>query len=86
MKTLKEMIENKNVTFQYYRDGELWYATEDGFKFPVPVTDVGTGVFKAEDKAILFMRWIRKQLETVKEMAIKHIVEAPHSCEPYDIS
>jgi hypothetical protein len=65
MKTLKEMVENKKVKFEYYRDKELWYSTEDGFKFPVPIEDVGTGVFKVEDKAILFMRWIRKQQEVL---------------------
>ncbi len=66
MSTLKEMIENKKVTFQFYRDHELWYETEDGFKFPVPIQDVGTGVFNREDKAILFMKWIRKHMEVVK--------------------
>ncbi len=65
MISIKEMVENKVVKFQYFREGELWYATEDGFKFPVPITDVGTGVFNAEDRAILFMRWIRKQREVI---------------------
>jgi hypothetical protein len=65
MISIKEMVENKSVKFQYFREGELWYATEDGFKFPVPITDVGTGVFNAEDRAILFMRWIRKQREAI---------------------
>lgn len=61
--TLTEMVKDKKVKFKYYRDGELWYETEDGFEFPVPIGDTGTGVFKAEDKAILFMRWIRKRME-----------------------
>ena len=63
---IKEMIKNKVVRFDYYRDGELWYRTEDGFQFPVPISDTGTGVFKAEDKAILFMRWIRKRVDEMK--------------------
>jgi hypothetical protein len=50
---------------------ELWYVTECGFKFPVPIEDVGTGVFAAEDKAVLFMRWIRKQREMLLETAVK---------------
>lgn len=65
--TLKELVKDKVVRFQYYRDRVLWYQTEDGFSFPVKVEDTGTGVFKDEDKAILFMRWIRKQLDLVKE-------------------
>jgi hypothetical protein len=67
MRTLKEMVvDNQKVRFRYYRDRELWYATECGFEFPVPVDDTGTGVFKAEDRAILFMRWIRKHLAVIE--------------------
>jgi hypothetical protein len=64
--TLKELVKNKTVRFQYYRDGELTYKTEDGFEFQVPISDAGMGTFLAEDKAIFFMRWIRKQLELLK--------------------
>jgi len=60
--TLKDLVKGKKVRFRFYRDGELWYATDDGFEFPVPISDTGTGIFKAEDGAIQFMRWIRKQL------------------------
>jgi len=60
------MVKDKVVRFLYYRDKELWYETEDGFQFPVPINDTGTGTFKAEDKAILFMRWIRKRMEEVE--------------------
>lgn len=65
--TLTEMVKNKTVKFKYYRENELWYVTEDGFEFPVPISDTGLAVFQAEDKAMLFMRWIRKQLDKVKE-------------------
>lgn len=65
--TLTEMVKGKMVRFSYYRDGELWYKTEDGFEFPVPTADAGNAVFQAEDKALLFMRWIRKHLDTIKE-------------------
>jgi hypothetical protein len=33
------------------------------FRFAVPVNDTGTGTFKAVDKAIYFMRWIRPAVE-----------------------
>src|SRR5580698_6685952 len=59
--TMTEMVKNKTVKFVCYRDGELNYITEDGFEFSVPLSDTGTGTFKAEDKAIYFMRWIRKR-------------------------
>lgn len=59
--------DGKKVKFQYYRGGELIYATECGFEFPVPIKDAGTGIFKNEDKAILFMRWIRPHIEEVNK-------------------
>lgn len=61
--TLKEMVQhNKKVRFSHYKSNDLWYITEDGFEFPVPVSDTGDGIFLAEDKALLFMRYIRKHL------------------------
>ena len=59
--TLKELVKDKRARFKFYKDGELWYETEDGFDFPIPIADTGTGVFKAEDTAIRYMRWIRKK-------------------------
>lgn len=61
---IKEMVsDGRKVRFVHYKLGELWYETETGFKFPVPVADCGDGVFLAEDKALLFMRYIRKHVE-----------------------
>jgi hypothetical protein len=64
--TIKEMVKDKVVRFKYYRDGDLWYETQDGFEFSVPISDTGTGTFQAEDKAILYMRWIRKRMDEIK--------------------
>lgn len=61
---IKDYIKGE-VTFQYYYDGSLWYKTENDFLFPVPVSDCGTAKFLAKDKGILFMRYIRKHLETI---------------------
>jgi hypothetical protein len=48
---IKAMVaEGRGVRFLYYRLGELWYVTETGFEFPVPITDCGDGKFLAEDK------------------------------------
>ena len=65
--SITEMVKNKRVKFELYRQGELWYVTEDGFKFPVPIEDTGAGTFLAEDKAMIFMRYIRKQLKNIEE-------------------
>lgn len=35
--------------------------------FPVPIEDIGDATFLAEDKAILFMRYIRKYIEEIKK-------------------
>lgn len=68
MRTIKEMIvNNQKVRFSFYRDAQLWYETECGFRFPVPIGDAGTATFLAEDRAILFMRYIRKQMEALEE-------------------
>lgn len=67
-RTIKQMVENnQKVRFRFYRDGELWYGTECGFEFPVPIAEAGTATFLAEDKAILFMRYIRRHLEFLKK-------------------
>jgi hypothetical protein len=83
--TIREMVQDKKVRFQYYREGELWYATEDGFKFPVPTSDVGTAVFNAEEKAIMFMRWIRKHLEMVSQWGASDTVHKPMSAASVEV-
>lgn len=67
-RTIKEMVRNnQKVVFRFYRDGQLWYATECGFEFPVPISEAGTATFLAEDRAILFMRYIRIYMEFLKK-------------------
>jgi hypothetical protein len=39
------------------------YSTECGFEFPVPLEDIGKATLFAEDKALLFLRYIRKHVE-----------------------
>lgn len=56
----RAVSDNRTVTFSHYRDGELWYETAFGEIFPVPIDDVGNAVLTKEDKALLFMRYMRK--------------------------
>lgn len=56
----RAVTDNRVVNFVYYRDGSLWYNTEFDEIFPVPVDDIGTATFNAQDKALLFMRYMRK--------------------------
>ena len=65
---IKDMVKDKSVTFQYYKDGQLFYSTECGFVFPVPIDDVGNATLNAKDKALLFMRYIRKHIKTVENL------------------
>ncbi len=68
MKTIKDMVkDNKKVRFTFYREGELFYETECGFEFPVPIDDIGNATFLAEDKAILFMRYIRRHMDMIEK-------------------
>ena len=68
--TIKEIVKDNYVHFRRYRKGILYYGViveEEPFgilyEFPVPIDDCGDADFYGSDKAILFMRYIRKALE-----------------------
>jgi hypothetical protein len=63
--SMLEHIKGK-VRFVRYRRGQLIYRTDSGLEFPVPTDDCGDASFEAEEKAILFMRWIKRHLEEMK--------------------
>lgn len=55
--------------FEYYRSGVMYYQvwnTSDKYlyRFPIRLDDVGNGTLDDIDKAIFFMRWIRKAIES----------------------
>lgn len=72
---IKELIRNATVTFAFYRQGHFYYnipyhkKNDNGtinvhvLQFPVPIDDIGTATMLASDKAITFMRWIRRAIE-----------------------
>ena len=61
---IKDLVKGKMVCFDHYRAGFLHYVVDGTtFAFTVPIEDCGEASFKARDKAIIFMRYIRKQLE-----------------------
>lgn len=64
--TVKDCIKG-TAKFLYYRKGMLYYICENGFHFSIPTNDTGDASFNAEDNGILFMRWIRKDLEAMKD-------------------
>ena len=70
--TLKERVRGR-VKFQYLRDSALWYATDDGYLFPVPLSDTGneqggSATFLAEDKGVIFMRWISRAMKAEEKL------------------
>jgi hypothetical protein len=65
---IKDLVKDKAVLFKCYFDGDLWYeVVGENFSFPVPVSDAGNATFNREDKAIYFMRYIRKYMEHLEE-------------------
>lgn len=63
---LTEIVKNKKARFVQYREGNFIYETEDGFQFPVPLAEVGSASMLAEDRALFFMRWIRRHLAAME--------------------
>lgn len=68
--TLKDIVKDNNVEFVRYRKGVLYYIVnvkDDGmdtfYEFGVPINDCGDATFACSDKAIMFMRYIRKALD-----------------------
>jgi hypothetical protein len=70
--SIKDMVKDgKKVRFACFRGRDLWYRTECSFEFPVPIDDAGDAVFLAEDKAMLFMRYIRKHTQAIAAARIE---------------
>lgn len=58
---IKSNVEpGKVVEFSHFCEGHLYYRTEDGTIFPIPLDDTRGATFNRTDKAIYFMRWMRK--------------------------
>ncbi|MFA5174736.1 MAG: hypothetical protein WC438_06140 [Candidatus Pacearchaeota archaeon] len=66
---LKEIIKDNIVKFQKYQDGIFYYVVgynHEKYIFPVPLSDVEATekpTLFAREKAIMFMRYIRKAIE-----------------------
>ncbi len=63
---LLEIVKDNKVVFDSLRAGIAYYTvTVDNvsWRFPVPLSDIGDATLLKEDKAIIFMRYIRKSIE-----------------------
>jgi hypothetical protein len=70
---VKNIVKGNHVQFLRYRAGVAYYVVEfaadperpsemQARMFPVPIDDVGDATLEKQDKAILFMRWIRRAI------------------------
>lgn len=64
---IKDMVVGKTVKFVRFRRGELIFETENGFEFPVRSDEVDDAVLYAEDRAGLYVKYIKRQLKLAKE-------------------
>lgn len=66
---IKDIVKDNKVYFLYACEGKLYYGVkveDKWYQFPVPfdnIEEVGNASFLSEDKAIIFMRYIRKALD-----------------------
>lgn len=89
--TIKELVAKDNrVVFSHFKKGFFYYnltidnsGTEEGYffnktilQFTVPLEDVGDATLYVRDKAILFMRWIRKAQESNTLIELTNDTEA----------
>jgi len=79
---IKELIKGNFVKFDSYRQGNFYYkiikseqtalqVESIAYLFTVPVDDIGTATLLSEDKAITFMRWIRKAINDKTLVRVK---------------
>lgn len=62
-----EVKPDMRVHFVCLKNKELWYKTDSGFDFPVPLHDTDGAEFLADDKAIFFMRWIGRRIKDLNK-------------------
>ena len=58
-----DLIKEQTAHFKFIRFGIMFYETDNGFLFEVPVVDIDNGTFNAEEKAIILMKWIKRQYD-----------------------
>ena len=67
---LIEIVKGTKAKLAYSKGGKQYYKVDvdnTRYTFPIDITDsneVGDAVFELEDKASIFMRYIRKSIET----------------------
>jgi hypothetical protein len=78
--TVSEVVKDNRVRFEFYRSGFFYYSVvipKHHYEFSIPIEDVGNATLPDYDKAITFMRWIRKAIEdkTLQELTILYATQ-----------
>lgn len=67
---IKDIVKDNTVYFVKFRQGYFYYGVKVkvddsiySYTFPVPLSDIGDATLLDQDKAIIFMRYIRKAIE-----------------------
>ena len=71
---LKDIVKDNKVHFDSYRAGFFYYNVNVGdnvYRFPVETNDIGQATLQSTDKAIYFMRWIKKSIENHQFVKVK---------------
>ena len=63
---ITDIVRNNTVRFVRYRQGIAYYGVDvpasGSYQFPVPLDDIGDATLELEDKAIYFMRYIKRAM------------------------
>jgi len=66
MKSIKDIVKDNKVEFSSYRANKFYYiikVDEIFYQFSIDREDIEGATLQAMDKAIYFMRWIRKAIK-----------------------
>ncbi len=65
---LVNLIQGRNVRFVEYHSGNLFYQIVGGtFRFAVPVDELDGSRVGVEEKASVFLKWIKRTLKEIDE-------------------
>lgn len=85
--SLKEIVKDNKVYFSSYRAGFFYYTVRVGlktFQFTVDREDIGDATLSASDKAMYFMRWIRKAIDSNQFILIEDDTLPEIKCDTCD--
>lgn len=71
---LTKIVKDNSVHFDSYRSGFFYYTVnvdENVYRFPIEANDIGQATLMKSDKAIIYMRWIRKAIDGHQFIKIK---------------